>query len=58
MLNSNVEDIDIKWIFPEYDPVCPLDNDLPDEDQEGTDDDGKGHAAPEDDENRDLPSGI
>ncbi len=51
--------IDVERIVPEYDPLRPLDNDSPDdEDDEGTGDDGDGHAAPEDDEDCDLPAGI
>ncbi len=49
----------VEQIFPEYDPIRPLDNDSPNnEDDEGTGDDGEGHAASENDEDCDLPSSI
>ncbi|KAK0496169.1 hypothetical protein EDD18DRAFT_1106046 [Armillaria luteobubalina] len=48
-----------KRILPEYDPTRPLDEDLPDdEDNDGFGDDGDGHGAPSDDEDGDLPSSI
>ncbi|PBK95300.1 hypothetical protein ARMGADRAFT_795222 [Armillaria gallica] len=46
-------------ILPEYDPTRPLDEDSPDDDDDnGFGDDGDGHEAPNDDEDRDLPSSV
>ncbi|KAK0500418.1 hypothetical protein EDD18DRAFT_1438914 [Armillaria luteobubalina] len=45
-------------ILPEYDPTQPLDEDLPDDEDDGFGDDKDGHGAPSDDENGDLPSSI
>ncbi|SJL12113.1 uncharacterized protein ARMOST_15534 [Armillaria ostoyae] len=46
-------------ILPEYDPTRLLDEDSPDdEDDNGFGDDGDGHEAPNDDEDRDLPSSV
>ncbi|KAK0477551.1 hypothetical protein IW261DRAFT_1565862 [Armillaria novae-zelandiae] len=41
-------------ILPDYDPTQPLDEDLPDNE----DDNGDGHEAPNDDEDCDLPPSV